>query len=84
MRISLLLIPTAFVCALAPSVPEGDVSSGSIADKARHTVLAADASKRRIAIFDADGKIIWEAKTRSIHDLHYLPNGNILFQSSWT
>jgi hypothetical protein len=49
-----------------------------------HRVLAADASKRRIAIFDANGKIEWEHPIRSIHDLQLLDNGNILFQTTWT
>ncbi|MCH8961759.1 MAG: hypothetical protein IH820_10690, partial [Bacteroidetes bacterium] len=46
-------------------------------------VLAADASKGRIAIVEG-GKVVWEAKIRAIHDLQILDNGNILFQTSWT
>ncbi len=51
-------------------------------------VLAADASKGRIALmrevtigrFDT----VWEHAVREIHDLHVLENGHILFQDSWT
>ncbi len=49
-----------------------------------YRVLAADSSKRRIAIIGADGKTEWEYKIGPIHDLHLLPNGNILFQKNWT
>src|SRR5690242_3774577 len=42
-------------------------------------LLVADESKRRIAIVDAGGKIEWEYKIGSLHDLQLLPNGNVLF-----
>ncbi len=32
----------------------------------------------RLAIIDADGKISWEMRWGGIHDIHVLPNGNIL------
>lgn len=47
-------------------------------------ILAADASTHRIALLDAERKIIWERKIGDIHDLHFLPNGHILFQDGWT
>jgi hypothetical protein len=47
-------------------------------------VLAADYSKHRLAMLDSAGKVLWERKVGDIHDLHLLPNGNILFQESWT
>ena len=47
-------------------------------------VLAADYSKKRIAILDDAGKVHWEHKIDNIHDLHMLPSGNILFQTSMT
>ena len=51
---------------------------------ASRRVLAADYSKKRIAILDAAGKVHWEYKIDNIHDLHMLPSGNILFQTSMT
>lgn len=45
-------------------------------------LLAADQSTRRIAIIDANGKVEWQHKIDSIHDLHLLPSGNILFQTN--
>jgi len=51
----------------------------SAADGERH-VLAADYSKKRIALIGPDGRTLWENKIGSIHDLHVLPDGNILFQ----
>lgn len=45
-------------------------------------VLAADSSTHRIAVVTADGKVLWQRKIGDIHDLHLLPNGNILFQDS--
>ena len=47
-------------------------------------LLAADYSKKRIAIVGADGKLEWEHKVGDIHDLHLLPDGSVLFQTSWT
>jgi outer membrane protein assembly factor BamB len=44
-------------------------------------VLAADYSTKRIAIIDASGFVEWEHKIEDIHDLHYLPNGHVLFQT---
>lgn len=46
-------------------------------------LIAADYSTKRVAILAPDGKIEWEAKTDSIHDLQVLRNGNILFQRSF-
>jgi hypothetical protein len=53
-------------------------------EKSGHRLLVADDSTHRIAIVGRDGKIEWEHKIGSIHDLHQLPNGNILCQLSWT
>lgn len=52
--------------------------------KIRHRILSADSSKKRIAIIDETGKTEWEAKIGPLHDLHMLPSGNVLFQTSWT
>ncbi len=46
-------------------------------------LLMADYSTGRVAILAADGKIEWEHKIRDLHDLHLLPTGNILFQTSF-
>jgi len=51
---------------------------------AGHRLLVADESKRRIAIIDRAGKIEWEYKIGSLHDLQMLPSGNILFHSGIT
>ena len=47
--------------------------------------------KNLLAITDADGKVIWQYKTAGPqrghtghHDVHLLPNGNILFHDTWT
>ena len=46
-------------------------------------LLVADYSKRLIALLAADGKIEWQYKIGDLHDLHYLPTGNVLFQTSF-
>lgn len=46
--------------------------------------IAADSSKGRVAIIDEAGKTAWEHKIGGLHDLHVLPNGTVLLQSSWT
>jgi hypothetical protein len=44
-----------------------------------YRVLAADRSTGKIAIIDASGKVEWEYVCKhDVHDLHMLPNGNIL------
>jgi hypothetical protein len=51
-------------------------------------VLAADASKGRIALLQETTigryETLWEHEIENIHDLHMLDSGNILFQTSWT
>jgi len=51
-------------------------------------VLAADASKQRIALLRENAirhfDLVWEHPIQQIHDLQVLENGNILFQESWT
>jgi outer membrane protein assembly factor BamB len=47
-------------------------------------VLAADYSTKRIAIVDGRGEVEWEHPIDDIHDLHYLPDGHVLFQTSMT
>lgn len=49
----------------------------------KHTVLAADYSKKRIGRFDESGAMVQEYPITDIHDLHILPNGNILTQHGW-
>jgi len=46
--------------------------------------IAADSSKSRVAIIDENGKTEWERKIGGLHDLHVLPGGNVLLQTSWT
>lgn len=51
-------------------------------------LLAADASKRRIALLQETTigryETLWEHEIEDIHDLHVLESGNVLFQTSWT
>jgi hypothetical protein len=53
--------------------------------QANYRVLGAD--KKRVAIVNAKGEIEWEVPNpdaREIHDIQALPNGNVLFQTSYT
>jgi outer membrane protein assembly factor BamB len=49
-------------------------------------LIAGDYDKNRIAIISPAGKMEWEQpfSGSECHDLQVLPNGNILFQQSWT
>jgi hypothetical protein len=50
-----------------------------------YRVLGAD--KKRVAIVNSKGEIEWEVaneSAREIHDIQYLPNGNVLFQTGYT
>ncbi len=55
------------------------------AEPVAHRVLAADRGKGHIAIIGPDGKMEWEFENKhDVHDLHLLPNGNILTHTSPT
>ncbi len=49
-----------------------------------HRILIADSSQGRIAIIGEAGETEWEMKIGPLHDLHMLPNGNVLLQTNWT
>jgi hypothetical protein len=54
-------------------------------DPKDYRVLGAD--KKRVAIVNAKGEIEWEVpnpEAREIHDIQMLPNGHVLFQTSYT
>jgi outer membrane protein assembly factor BamB len=51
---------------------------GSLNARAEHSVLMGGNGK--LAIVDAKGEVEWEMKWGGIHDVHLLPNGNILTQ----
>jgi hypothetical protein len=50
----------------------------------KYRILGAD--KKRVAIINAKGEIEWEIpnEARETHDIQMLPNGNVLFQTSYT
>jgi len=57
----------------------------SAAEPVAHRVLAADRGKGHIAILGTDGKVEWEMENKhDVHDLHLLPNGNILTHTTST
>jgi hypothetical protein len=53
-------------------------------DTSHYRVLGAD--NNRIAIVNSKGVVEWEIpnEARANHDIHLLPNGNILFHTGWT
>jgi len=59
-------------------------SQTSQATEPTRRFIAADSSQNRVAMIDETGKTEWEHKIGSLHDLHVLPNGNVLLQLSWT
>lgn len=61
----------------------GTAQTASTAEPTRR-FIAADSSKSRVAIIDETGKTAWEHKIGPLHDLHVLPGGNVLLQTSWT
>jgi len=46
--------------------------------------LAADSSKKTLALIDEDGQTVWQHRIGPLHDLHQLANGHILCQLNWT
>jgi PQQ-like domain len=67
-----------FVCFLTLGI------SSLFAAPPKHRFIAADSSKKRLAIIAEDGSTEWETTIGPLHDLHVLPSGNILLQTSWT
>ncbi len=61
----------------------GTAQTASTAEPTRR-FIAADSSKSRVAIIDETGNTAWEHKIGPLHDLHVLPSGNVLLQTSWT
>jgi hypothetical protein len=47
-------------------------------------LIAADYQKKLIAIVNEKNEVVWQEKINDIHDVHVLPNGNVLFQTGWT
>lgn len=87
------LVTPGAIAALQRVRPDLRISAGetlqeSFVQSEPRRILAGDYSKGRIALMRevALGKpdTIWEHEVRDIHDLHLLPDGNILFQTSWT
>jgi outer membrane protein assembly factor BamB len=72
-------IPVSFLALMLALV--GTAQAG---EPSGRRVIAADYEKKRLAIVSAEGKVEWETPIRNIHDLHVLPDGNILFQTDWT
>jgi outer membrane protein assembly factor BamB len=63
----------------------------SAADNDRLVLVGASYGKNVLAICDSDGTVLWRHATAGPqqghaghHDVHLLPNGNILFHDSWT
>ena len=55
------------------------------AEPVTHRVLAADRSTGKLAVVSAKGEVEWEFKNgHDVHDLHLLPNGNVLTHTSHT
>ena len=85
------MIPALFICcrsrimalAIAGLLALGANQAASAAEPTRR-FIAADSSKSRVAIIDETGKTEWEHKIGPLHDLHVLPGGSVLLQTSWT
>jgi PQQ-like domain len=61
------------------------VSFAAEPEKRDYKVLAADRSTGKLAIVNAEGVVEWEfANKHDVHDLHLLPNGNVLTHTSHT
>jgi hypothetical protein len=78
-----LLAPVVLALALAQGA---DAPRSGAADPPKHAgyrVLAQDSG--RVAIVGADGKVEWEVECKhNSHDIHLLPNGNLLLHTAPT
>src|SRR5258706_1553102 len=80
LSLGLSLLLFAVLAGLSPNVAmAADKPSGK-----NYRVVGAD--NKHIAIVNAKGEVEWEVpnEAREIHDIQMLPNGNVLFQTSYT
>ena len=70
------------VCTVAAVA--GLARAGDAESPGARRVLAADYSTKRLAIVDDKSEVLWEYPVGDIHDLHMLPDGHVLFQTSMT
>lgn len=68
----------------------GSVGSASALEDDQLILVGASYGKNVLAICDTDGQVLWKYDTAGPekghaghHDLHFLPNGNILFHDTW-
>ena len=69
----------------------GALACGAAARAERLVLVSASYGRNILAITDAGGEILWSYETpgpavghAGHHDVHLLPNGNILYHDSWT
>lgn len=70
-----------FTLCLSMALPFVNVSAAGPND---YRFVAADSSRNNLSIIAKDGTTEWQRKIGPLHDLHVLPNGNVLFQDTWT
>jgi hypothetical protein len=70
----------------APTINFPSPNSASAAEPAQSSYRVLGADRRRVAIVNAKGEIEWEVpnNAREVHDIQMLPNGHLLFQTSYT
>ena len=78
-RFALLL-----VVALTAPLLHGEAPPTAAQTGPPRRVVAADSSTKTLAAIGPDGRVEWRLPCGSIHDLHLLPDGHILYQDGWT
>ena len=76
-RLSALLLSALTSTALLGARPAFAEQTGT-----QHRLLVANTG--RVAVVAPDGTLERDVKSNGLHDASFLPNGNLLFQSSWT
>ena len=76
-RLSVLLL-----CALTSTALLGGRPAFADQTGSKHRLLVANTG--RVAIVAPDGTLERDVKSAGLHDASLLPNGNLLYQSSWT
>lgn len=56
-------------------------AAGPVKGANRHAFLLADGARKVVAIFSAEGKLLWEYPAGNTYDAWLLPNGNVLFST---
>ena len=83
-KLAFIALSVLALASVAPARAEGPAAKSKHQTGTPRPVLAGDYEKKVLARVSPSGQVEWEHPIQDIHDVHVLPNGNVLFQTTWT